>query len=444
MPVISIENVSKLYRLGMIGTGTLTHDLNRWWAGVRGREDPYAKIGQVNDRTQEADGDYVWALKDIDLEVEQGEVLGIIGKNGAGKSTLLKLISRITAPTTGVIKAKGRVASLLEVGTGMHPEMTARENIYLNGAILGMKKREIAAKFDDIVDFAGCAMYVDTPFKRYSSGMRVRLGFAVAAFLEPEILIVDEVLAVGDAEFQKRAVGKLQEESTSGRTVLIVSHNMHVIRNLCARGVLLDEGQVVRSGPSQDIVDHYVASADCLPSAKIWDEREAPATDKMRLVGVSVLNADGQPSSVVKISQRIGIELIFDVLHDLERGYACFWLKDGAGTEVLSTSSSPHVTSTPDEFCGKPMKRGRYRSACWIPPNFLNATHYMVTPILGLERSQTQVLVRDAIIFEVADTSDMRAEYQGRWLGVVRPKLPWSTERLGNGEIPLSLMGRRH
>ncbi len=241
--VIKIENLSKLYRLGQVEYGTLAHDLNRWWANVRGREDPYAKIGQVNDRTKQAESDYVWALKDINLEVKHGEVLGIIGRNGAGKSTLLKLISRITAPTTGEIKAKGRIASLLEVGTGMHNEMTARENIFLNGAILGMKRQEIARKFDDIVDFAGCVMYVDTPVKRYSSGMRVRLGFAVAAFLEPDILIVDEVLAVGDAEFQKKAIGKMKEVSTSeGRTVLFVSHNMGAEVTM-ERGLMLENGK---------------------------------------------------------------------------------------------------------------------------------------------------------------------------------------------------------
>ncbi len=221
--VIKVENLSKLYRVGQIGTGTLSHDLNRWWARVRGREDPFAKVGHVNDRTQKAQkGETVWALKDINFEVKQGEVLGIIGKNGAGKSTLLKLLSRVTSPTTGEVKLKGRVASLLEVGTGFHPEMTGRENIYMNGTIMGMTRREIAAKLDDIVDFAGVAKYLDTPTKRYSSGMTVRLGFAVAAFLEPEILIVDEVLAVGDAEFQKRAIGKMQEVAHGdGRTVFL-------------------------------------------------------------------------------------------------------------------------------------------------------------------------------------------------------------------------------
>ena len=220
--VIKVENLSKQYRLGVVGTGTITHDLNRWWHKVRGKEDPYLKIGEANDRAITGGSEYVWALKDINFEVKQGEVLGIIGKNGAGKSTLLKLLSRVTTPTTGEIKAKGRIASLLEVGTGFHPELTGRENIFLNGAILGMTKVEIKVKLDEIIDFSGTTRYVDTPVKRYSSGMRVRLAFAVAAFLEPEILIVDEVLAVGDAEFQKKAIGKMQEVAKGeGRTVFI-------------------------------------------------------------------------------------------------------------------------------------------------------------------------------------------------------------------------------
>lgn len=257
---IKLENISKQYRLGQVGTGTISHDLNRWWHRVRGKEDPYSQVGQINRRDQAAESEYVWALKDINLEVEQGEVLGIIGANGAGKSTLLKLISRITSPTTGAIKAKGRIASLLEVGTGMHPEMTARENIYLNGSILGMRRHEITKKFDDIVDFAGCRMYVDTPVKRYSSGMRVRLGFAVAAFLEPQILIVDEVLAVGDAEFQKRAIGKMQEVARGGRrTVLFVSHNMTAVSALCHSAVVLAEGTTLIRTNTPEAVSRYIA-----------------------------------------------------------------------------------------------------------------------------------------------------------------------------------------
>lgn len=272
MTAIEFENISKQYQLGQIGTGTLSKDLNRWWASIRGKEDPYLKIGQINDRTKHADSNFVWALKDINLKVEQGDVVGIIGKNGSGKSTLLKILSKVTSPTTGRIRGRGRVASLLEVGTGFHPEMTGRENIYMNGSIMGMSKQEITRKLDEIVDFAGVEMYVDTPVKRYSSGMSVRLGFAIAAHLEPEILVVDEVLAVGDAEFQKKAVGKMQDVSRGeGRTVLFVSHNMATVRNLCQKGVVLSNGQKIFEGTSADAVDFYLSDNCISDDSKIID-----------------------------------------------------------------------------------------------------------------------------------------------------------------------------
>ncbi len=256
---IKFENISKQYRLGLVSTHTLSHDMNRWWKmNILGKEDPYLKIGEVNDRAHKGNSDYVWALKDINFEVEQGDVLGIIGKNGAGKSTLLKILSKVTAPTTGTIKAKGRIASLLEVGTGFHPEMTGRENIYMNGAIMGMTKSEITRKLDEIVDFSGVERYLDTPVKRYSSGMTVRLGFAIAAHLEPEILVVDEVLAVGDAEFQKKAIGKMQDVSRGqGRTVLFVSHNMASMKMLCNKGILLENGFVAKSGNINEVISNY-------------------------------------------------------------------------------------------------------------------------------------------------------------------------------------------
>ncbi len=261
---IKFENISKQYRLGLVSTKTLSHDLNRWWqTSVLGKEDPYLKIGQVNDRSKKAESEYVWALKDITFDVKQGEVLGIIGKNGAGKSTLLKILSRVTSPTTGSIKAKGRIASLLEVGTGFHPELTGRENIYMNGSIMGMTKQEITSKLDEIVEFAGVARYIDTPTKRYSSGMTVRLGFSIAAHLEPEILVVDEVLAVGDAEFQKKAIGKMQDVSKGeGRTVLFVSHNMAAVKSLCKTGVILEHGNITFSGEISDVIDKYIAGND--------------------------------------------------------------------------------------------------------------------------------------------------------------------------------------
>ena len=270
---IQFDHVGKLYKLGLVGTGTLSHDLNRWWkTTVLRQEDPYLKIGETNDRSKKGSSDYVWALKDITFDVQEGDVVGIIGKNGAGKSTLLKLLSRVTSPTTGVIRARGRIASLLEVGTGFHPELTGRENIYMNGSIMGMTRQEITRKLDEIVDFAGVERYVDTPVKRYSSGMTVRLGFAVAAFLEPEILVVDEVLAVGDAEFQKRAIGKMQDVSKGeGRTVLFVSHNMAAVRSLCSKGVLLENGQIVYQGNTDDTINLYLNKESLKESDNIKD-----------------------------------------------------------------------------------------------------------------------------------------------------------------------------
>lgn len=270
---IQFDHVGKLYQLGVVGSGTLSHDLNRWWATkILGKEDPYLKIGETNDRSKKGSSDFVWALRDITFDVEQSDVVGIIGKNGAGKSTLLKLLSRITSPSTGVIRAKGRIGSLLEVGTGFHPEMTGRENIYMNGSIMGMTRKEISGKLDEIVDFAGVERYLDTPVKRYSSGMTVRLGFAVAAFMEPEILVVDEVLAVGDAEFQKKAIGKMQDVSQgSGRTVLFVSHNMASIKSLCNKGVVLKNGQIDYIGNTEDSVNHYLQVYNTASDGKIID-----------------------------------------------------------------------------------------------------------------------------------------------------------------------------
>ena len=273
---IEFENVSKQYRLGLVSTGTIAHDLNRWWTmNIRGKEDPYLKIGETNDRSHKGNSEYVWALKDINFKVEQGDVVGIIGKNGAGKSTLLKLLSRVTAPTTGEIRVRGRIASLLEVGTGFHPEMTGRENIFMNGTIMGMTKQEIGRKLDEIIDFSGCERYIDTPVKRYSSGMIVRLGFAIAAHLEPEILVVDEVLAVGDAEFQKKAIGKMQDISHGGgRTVLFVSHNMTAVRSLCKSGMVLKNGMVDFSGSADQAINHYIWMNNTKQNSKIIDNIE--------------------------------------------------------------------------------------------------------------------------------------------------------------------------
>ena len=296
MNAIEIENVSKQYRLGLVSTGTISHDLNRWWAiNVMHKEDPYLKIGETNDRSKKGESDYVWALKDINFNVEQGDVVGIIGKNGAGKSTLLKLLSRVTTPTTGEIRVRGRIASLLEVGTGFHPEMTGRENIYMNGAIMGMTKAEITRKLDEIVDFSGCERYIDTPVKRYSSGMTVRLGFAIAAHLEPEILIVDEVLAVGDAEFQKKAIGKMQDVAQGGeRTVLFVSHNMASIRRLCKHCIILNNGSVFYEGDTEPAIEKYmqmnIPESSEIPINEM--HRKKGLTNKIRFTGIQFLNRD--------------------------------------------------------------------------------------------------------------------------------------------------------
>ena len=292
---IEFVDVGKLYRLGQVGTGTLSNDLNRWWkTRILGREDPYLKVGETNDRSRKGNSDFVWALQDINLDVMEGEVVGIIGRNGAGKSTLLKLLSMVTAPTTGEIRVHGRIASLLEVGTGFHQEMTGRENIYMNGSIMGMTRAEINSKLDAIVDFAGVERYLDTPVKRYSSGMIVRLGFAVAAFLEPEILVVDEVLAVGDAEFQKKAIGKMQDVSRGeGRTVLFVSHNMAAVRSLCSRGVVLENGCVMFDGEVNEAVEYYVSGSTMVEEGLIVDS----ISYKKDYLDISEILVNGSPSN---------------------------------------------------------------------------------------------------------------------------------------------------
>lgn len=324
--VIEFNNVGKQYILGTIGTGTLSQDINRWWAHVRGKEDPFLKIGDINDRTQKGDSRFVWALRDINFKIEQGDVVGIIGKNGAGKSTLLKILSRVTSPTTGNIKIKGRIASLLEVGTGFHPEMTGRENIFMNGSIMGMTKTEIRSKFDEIVDFAGVAKYVDTPVKRYSSGMMVRLGFAIAAHLEPEILVVDEVLAVGDAEFQKKAIGKMQDVSKGeGRTVLFVSHNMAAIRSLCTHGVMLKNGMVDFIGNIPDTLEHYLKNSDSIQKPKIVENikwsKSSLKIDRIFINGTDESSStihNGQKSLGITIEGTTDEDMSYDIMITLK------------------------------------------------------------------------------------------------------------------------------
>lgn len=316
--VLKAENISKQYRLGQLGTGTISHDLNRMWAKMKGKDDPYLKVGDINNRSEVGGSDYVWSLKDINFEVEQGEVLGIIGKNGAGKSTLLKILSQVTSPTTGQVKVKGRIAALLEVGTGFHPELTGKENIFLNGAILGMTKIEIKRKLDEIVDFSGVAKYLDTPVKRYSSGMMVRLGFAVAAHLEPEILIVDEVLAVGDAEFQEKCLGKMRDVSGQGRTVLFVSHNMASIKSLCTSAILLGNGKVLNIGNTDEVIAAYkLANENRNFDGLNLNPKSSCKTEVGKIIGIRLVNEFNLVSGEFMFEEKIGLQILFDLNNDI-------------------------------------------------------------------------------------------------------------------------------
>ena len=389
---IKIENVGKMYRLGEVGTGTISHDLNRWLARIRGKEDPFAKIGEVNDRTSKGKGDYVWAVKDINFEVKQGEVLGIIGRNGAGKSTLLKLLSKVTQPTEGQIKINGRIASLLEVGTGFHPEMTGRENIFLNGAIMGMTKAEIKRKFDEIVEFAGVERYVDTPVKRYSSGMYVRLAFAVAAHLEPEILIVDEVLAVGDAEFQKKCLGKMKDVSVNeGRTVLFVSHNMAAVKQLCTAGVVLRNGGLAYTGSALDAVAYYQNSHDTNSFFEHTGAIEdAPGNQFIRILKFHVKPVNGE---LLSLSSGVAFELEFYNHKENIALDATFELRNA--DEVVVFHDGKIITKT------QTSQRGIYVVQGQIAPHILNAGVYSFSMIFGEDTRIALFMIQNFVQFEI-------------------------------------------
>jgi lipopolysaccharide transport system ATP-binding protein len=418
---IKVEDLGKLYRLGEIGTGTLSHDLNRAWAQLRGKEDPFAKIGEANDRTSKGNSNYVWSLKDINFEVKQGEVLGIIGRNGAGKSTLLKVLSKVTAPTTGRIKIKGRIASLLEVGTGFHPELTGRENVFLNGAILGMTKAEIRGKFDEIVDFSGVERYIDTPVKRYSSGMYVRLAFAVAAFLEPEILIVDEVLAVGDAEFQKKCLGRMKDVSINdGRTVLFVSHNMEAVQNLCTQALLMQQGSIIYNGDIQSTINTYVSKMLTQETDRVWEEHEAPGNDNAKLMKAKVSNLE--TGSTIDFNTRSGFQLdleINNLLKEEQQLDVTYHLVDERGILVVVSST---VNFEPVYF-----RNGILSVKTIFPGNIINEGIYTFSRIL-LVKNRGQILVEwnDILSFEVLPVSQGTVGWQGQKEGVVKiNNLPW-------------------
>ena len=318
---VSFENIGKQYRLGEVGTGTISRDLERMWAKFRGQPDPYARVGQVNDR-EIAGGEFVWALQNINLKIDQGEVFGIIGRNGAGKSTLLKLLSRVTAPTTGRIRARGRIASLLEVGTGFHHELTGRENIFLNGAILGMTRREIRSRLDEIVEFSGCAKYVDTPVKRYSTGMIVRLGFAVAAHLECEILVIDEVLAVGDASFQKKCIGRMSEVASGGKTVLFVSHNMQSVEQLCTRACVIEKGELAMVGDVQDAITEYFGAFSNTKfdeNSFIGNEKVRRGNGHARFAQIVIQNEHGDETTSIQKGEKARFQFSIKATENVEQ-----------------------------------------------------------------------------------------------------------------------------
>ena len=413
MTAIEFNHVSKQYRLGLVSTRTLSHDIRRWWlTSVLRQEDPYLKIGETNDRSTRGNSDYVWALRDIDFKVEQGDVVGIIGKNGAGKSTLLKLLSRVTGPTTGTIRAHGRIGSLLEVGTGFHGEMTGRENIFMNGAILGMTRNEIQAKLDEIIDFSGCERYIDTPVKRYSSGMTVRLGFAVAAFLEPEILVVDEVLAVGDAEFQKKAIGKMKDVSQGeGRTVLFVSHNMASVKALCTRGVMLENGMVKYMGGIKDTVDYYIGEGGSSENQYFDDLATAPGNDVIRIKSFEIL--PGKPQANIDIESGIKFRLRF----------MCYKADAMLDANMLVKTMDDESVFLIGQLFGKrgekDSKVGMYSVEYDIPPYTLNAGRYKAEIWFG-ENQRYVVYGGFEQCFEVANTLSDMGFNQSTYPGVLR------------------------
>lgn len=427
---IKAENLSKAYQLGEIGTGTISRDLERWYARIRGKEDPFLRIGEANDRTAKGTSDVVWSLKDINFEIEQGDAVGIIGRNGAGKSTLLKVLSRVTSPTTGRITGKGRIASLLEVGTGFHPELTGRENIYLNGAILGMRKKEITRKFEEIVDFAGVERYIDTPVKRYSSGMYVRLAFAVAAHLESEILIVDEVLAVGDAEFQKKCLGKMGEVSKGeGRTVLFVSHNMAAISNLCNNSILLKHGNLISMGRTKLIVEKYMISSSTDSGYKRYEDIDFHTVNSnYKLIGVGLKGSNGHSKEFL-LNEPIYCEIEYEITNKESTCVPSIHLLDKYGECIFATFNAESTNLGEDPLYGKILKKGLYKSTCIIPANLLNQNTYQISVFLSEnEMFQEMTIAPQVLTFSAIDDGETSKEYSGTWIGLIRPKLNWSTE----------------
>ena len=423
---IEFEHVSKQYRLGLVSTKTLSHDIRRFWiTNVLGKEDPYLKIGETNDRASKGNSEYVWALRDIDFKVEQGDVVGIIGKNGAGKSTLLKLLSRVTGPTTGTIRAHGRIGSLLEVGTGFHGEMTGRENIFMNGAILGMSRAEIQAKLDEIIDFSGCERYIDTPVKRYSSGMTVRLGFAVAAFLEPEILVVDEVLAVGDAEFQKKAIGKMKDVSQGqGRTVLFVSHNMASVKSLCHTGILLENGMMKEIGDIDPIVSHYLRGSSEVDN---YHQFEKPlGKNGFELLEIGVRPKSGNYADVMRVSDDIEIVMHYRLTKPMKKFWITMHMKNERGEKIFSTSGEERCYDVYHEV-------GEYEQICHIPKDFLNWGSFIIDFMAFNQDPSIEMLINesDIVSFTLANRAIELGGWMGKEPGDITPQFEYTDKKIG-------------
>jgi lipopolysaccharide transport system ATP-binding protein len=409
--VLSAENISKMYRLGLVNSRSLSHDINRWWHLVRGKEDPYLKIGETNDRSKKGNSEYVWALKDIHFNINAGDTMAIIGRNGAGKSTLLKILSRVTQPTTGNIGVKGRIASLLEVGTGFHGELSGRDNIFLNGAILGMRKHEIRQKIDQIIEFSGVERYIDTPVKRYSSGMYVRLAFAVAAHLDSEILIIDEVLAVGDMEFQKKCLGKMEEVAKGqGRTILFVSHNMAAVKTLCKNGIVIENGTKVFQGNIHESVQYYMGKGAESALSRTFDFVK---NDHFELQKISIQNDLSSLNDILLDNIPIQITTVFRVLSNQVKSIVYHVYNDHG--EALFSMGSKDVD----------LKIGDNTIACEIPSYFFQSGTFYLSLFVISKEEKALLIEKDVIAFLVTDGERELGKYMGREPGNIRPHFNW-------------------
>lgn len=421
--VIQIENLSKYYRLGLIGGGTLREDMIRWLAKMRGQPDPLLMIGEEGHGNRK--GGQIWALKNVNLEVKEGEILGIIGRNGAGKSTLLKILSKITAPTEGQLKIKGRIGSLLEVGTGFHPELTGRENIYLNGAILGMTHAEVSSKLEEIVEFAEMGKFIDTPVKRYSSGMTVRLAFAVAAHLEPEILVIDEVLAVGDVSFQKKCLGKMKDIAGHGRTILFVSHNMASVTHLCTRAIWMEGGSIFLDNDIESVVSEYLTSGVNTESQCVWKNGTAlSGVTEFNLMSVYVKNEVDQASRLLDVRKSFWIEISYKIKEELSFCRVGFNIITSDGVIVFTSYD------TDLEVFNKRRLIGEFKSRCKIPGNLLSPGMYTVSVAAGITGIKTLVNEEKVISFNIVDTGAVGSSVSTERNGIIRPQLQWEQENI--------------